>query len=486
MNPNTKLISLLLALIFCLCLVPVSALGSAVLPKGEESAILGSGECGDNVTWKIAEDGVMTISGTGEMYDYDSPNSDADHDVILGYSPWYSFYEKHEGGDRCYVVNSVIVEDGVTRIGKAAFNNFRMLTNVCIGNTVTEIGAASFAHCTRLKSVTIPDSVRIIGDGAFRDCRSMSELKLSDNLTKIGSWAFCDCDKLVRVTIPAGRGQEISLGRGPFAGMDSLEEMEVLGKIKNGSGYEDCSFSNCKSLKKLILPAVDVFDPLSVHACSALTDIYYPGSKAKWNSIYIDRPGYDLGKNVKIHTYYRYNELTNCTVKLKYSSYGYTGKAIKPKVAEVRTCSGTKLTEGEHYTIVGYENNKDFGVGSVIISGIGKYSGTVYADFNIVPAKPKGVKVSDIELDEEHCYPGTTYYKAVLSWDPVPGATRYQVTYWGSKRGETEDTSYSLDRLSRSDWSLGVRALVDVTDPVTGKTVTYVGNRTIIQYDPRQ
>ena len=29
-----------------------------------------SGTCGDNLTWTL-EDGVLTISGTGEMWDYD-------------------------------------------------------------------------------------------------------------------------------------------------------------------------------------------------------------------------------------------------------------------------------------------------------------------------------------------------------------------------------------------------------------------------------
>ena len=53
-----------------------------------------SGTCGDNLTYTLDDDGLLTISGTGEMYDYG--------DTAL----WGSG------------VSSVNIQQGVTSIGK--------------------------------------------------------------------------------------------------------------------------------------------------------------------------------------------------------------------------------------------------------------------------------------------------------------------------------------------------------------------------------
>ena len=58
-----------------------------------------SGTCGENLTWSLV-DGVLTISGTGEMESYD-----LNQNVT---APWYE--------DRDLVTN-VIIEEGVASIG---------------------------------------------------------------------------------------------------------------------------------------------------------------------------------------------------------------------------------------------------------------------------------------------------------------------------------------------------------------------------------
>ena len=64
--------------------------------------ITGYGTCGENLTWTLTYDGVLTISGTGEMTDY--PNF---ADV-----PWNAYREK---------ILSVVMEPGVTSVGGYAF-----------------------------------------------------------------------------------------------------------------------------------------------------------------------------------------------------------------------------------------------------------------------------------------------------------------------------------------------------------------------------
>ena len=107
-----------------------------------------SGSCGPNLKWHLTDDGVLTITGKGEMDDF--PN--------FTY-PWDRYDVKH-----------VIIGDSVTIIGDGAFNCCSFLTSVTIPNSVTTIGEAAFRYCSRLTSVTIPNSVTTIGRRAFNLC----------------------------------------------------------------------------------------------------------------------------------------------------------------------------------------------------------------------------------------------------------------------------------------------------------------------------
>jgi hypothetical protein len=83
-----KVVALLLTLCFVLSMwvVPASA-----------ADMVAEGKCGTNLTWVLDEDGVLTISGSGEMYDYTSGNK----------TPWFSQYKQ---------IKSVVIEDGVTGV----------------------------------------------------------------------------------------------------------------------------------------------------------------------------------------------------------------------------------------------------------------------------------------------------------------------------------------------------------------------------------
>ena len=105
-----------------------------------------SGTCGPDLTWHLTDNGVLTISGKGKMYDYSSLNG----------APWHD-----------YDIKRIIIGDGITRIGGYAFFNCSALTSVTIPNSVTTIGEYAFAKCSALTSVTIPNSVMTIGYNAF-------------------------------------------------------------------------------------------------------------------------------------------------------------------------------------------------------------------------------------------------------------------------------------------------------------------------------
>ena len=83
-----------------------------------------SGSCGPNLKWHLTDDGVLTITGKGEMYDYS-------HSRPWGYSD----------------IKRIIIGDSVTTIGNSAFSDCYSLTSVTIPNSVTTIGEFAFSDC---------------------------------------------------------------------------------------------------------------------------------------------------------------------------------------------------------------------------------------------------------------------------------------------------------------------------------------------------
>ena len=132
-----------------------------------------SGTCGANLKWKLTDEGVLTITGTGEMQDWHWSKP----------SPW----------DAGKSVKQIIIGDGVTTIGDYAFWDCPSLTSVTIGNSVTTIGNFAFYDCRSLKSVTIPNSVRRIEVAAFRSCSSLTLVIIPNSVTTIGDYAFWNC-----------------------------------------------------------------------------------------------------------------------------------------------------------------------------------------------------------------------------------------------------------------------------------------------------
>lgn len=121
---------------------------------------------GTDVEWMISqyEDGVLTdwtltISGKGAM-----PNFEGTGDPAC---PWENEKQK---------IKKVIIEEGVTNIGKNAFRGCSELAEVHISKTVKKIGDSAFQDCTALTQIDIPDSVNSVGSFAFIGCTRLTEV----------------------------------------------------------------------------------------------------------------------------------------------------------------------------------------------------------------------------------------------------------------------------------------------------------------------
>lgn len=96
-----------------------------------------SGVCGDNLTWSLQPDLFqITVEGSGDMYSYDNAEDFA----------WSSTADD---------VTGVVIGNGVTSVGKNAFNGFPYLNEVLLGSTVARIDSLAFANCGDLMTVAI-------------------------------------------------------------------------------------------------------------------------------------------------------------------------------------------------------------------------------------------------------------------------------------------------------------------------------------------
>ncbi len=64
------------------------------------------------------------------------------------------------------------------------------ITSVVIPEGITKIGSCAFSGCSGLSSIVIPDSVTTIGDEAFFGCNKIENLTIGKNLKRVGNMAF--------------------------------------------------------------------------------------------------------------------------------------------------------------------------------------------------------------------------------------------------------------------------------------------------------
>lgn len=102
-----------------------------------------------------------------------------------------------------------IIPDGITKIGKAAFDGCTGLISLKIPDSVTEIGEGVFSGCNGLTSIVIPDSVTEIGDSAFAYNTGLTSLEIPGSITEIGYDAFYGCPHLKDVFIDAKQSSTI-------------------------------------------------------------------------------------------------------------------------------------------------------------------------------------------------------------------------------------------------------------------------------------
>lgn len=245
---KNRLLSILLVLLMALTLLPLGALADE------------NNKCGEDLTWNLDEIGILTISGTGEMYDYSE-------DYL---APW---------SEHCLEITSITIGDGVTSIGDNAFHSCNAESVDLQGTSLVSIGKNAFSRCTMLTSIFIPESVQSIGSEAFSLCEGLSMVELPASLTKIPDGIFTDCKQLSSVDIP---GSVTEIGANAFS---KCTEFSLTGLPSSIKSIGAAAFENCGRIEELVLP--ETLDHIGEAAFGGtiIDKASFEGTPEKWKAI---------------------------------------------------------------------------------------------------------------------------------------------------------------------------------------------------------
>ncbi len=205
-----------------------------------------SGNYSENIKWTLDADGVLTLSGEGEIPD------------LTESAPWSS---------RRADIQTIIVEDGITSIGKDVFIGLEDLTSVSLPKGIKSISDEAFYKCINLKTINFPDGLERIGSDAFFGCQ-IESLILPESLTEIGERAFYNC-RFTSAIIPDNVN---SIGECAFSYCTELENITIPDTVSNIDG----AFTHCKKLKEVKIPSsVEKIREDTFFACTQLETIIF-------------------------------------------------------------------------------------------------------------------------------------------------------------------------------------------------------------------
>ncbi|MCD8053968.1 MAG: leucine-rich repeat protein [Lachnospiraceae bacterium] len=166
----------------------------------------------DAITWTLYQDidgnlTTLVISGSGAIPDYSGGSS----------TPWFSYINNNSGIDGV----ALVIEDGITGIGKYAFNN-NIITSLDIGSDVTYISQNAFVYVRKLSSVTIPGNVKTIEAYAFQYASSLTSVTLEEGVESVGMFAFYNQTSGVSYTVSLP-GSVTYVSGGAFLNASSYE-----------------------------------------------------------------------------------------------------------------------------------------------------------------------------------------------------------------------------------------------------------------------
>lgn len=338
-------------------------------------------------------------------------------------------------------LKSIFIPKNITSIGEKAFWHCRNLTTVGFDrdSAYTELPERCFKDCENLKNITF-GKIQYLSALAFDACTSLQSVDLT-NVLSLDSSAFDNCTSLSEVVYgDTDSTEKATVSASAFQDTASLETVMLGSSVQT---VEANAFANCANLKTAyISDEVKKIDSTAFDGCENLmiavpTETCYAYSYAVQNNIpvttlqispianqtytgasiepefTVKASGKQLTKNVDYEAYFKNNtDAGTASVTVmglgEYSIFAAVAKfaivqrdmdddvlvgnivpqTIGNTAAEptpVLSCGAYVLEQGVDYTVE-YKNNTEVGQATVIVTGIGNFTGTKTLTFEIVDA----------------------------------------------------------------------------------------------------
>ena len=284
------------------------------------------------------------------------------------------------------------------------------LSSVTVNCNATFL-AGSFNSNKSLVSITLPDNLISIPKYMLADCTNLVDFKLPTATTEIKDMAFAGCTKL-ELTVP---DTVVTFGRNCF------EDVKMVYCTSNSACAKYCEENGVKYKLTDVAPpnandfevtlSEDSFVYSGYEEKPENVTVYYKGKELWGASPYVDNPDYSVQytNNINAGTAsvvitgmgeyigtkvvnYTINPLTLTSKSSRINfadgsmgQYKCTGSEIKPKINVFENDHDTRLTDGKDYT-VSYSDNINVGTGTIKVTFMGNYTGSISKTFKINPA----------------------------------------------------------------------------------------------------
>ena len=433
-----RILSLLLAIIMTI------SLGTTVL--ADDNAIVNSGTCGKNLTWTLDSAGLLTISGTGEM--------------------WDSAFSYNKD------IKSVRLPDAITQIPYKAFSGCTNLKNIRLPDSVTQIDEDAFGNCDLqeqvVQEIVSSDNITFIGSRAFEGNKNIYTVHIGKNVEYIqtetfnymSTPSFHDCTNLTSITV-SPENQTYTSINGLLCSKDGRSLLYVpvgiSGRLDVPAGIETIG----REAMHYALSIKIVHIPKSVKKIGSdafpieCTDVYYDGTEEQWNEISIGKNyNSDFPSGVTLHFTcekhsYQNGVCTRCGAKDP--NYKLTAPSVKTDYL---------ISTGKPYikwaAVAGASKYEVYRSGSKdgTYTLLGTTTATNYTDNKanagyIYYYKAKAVNANSIKSDYSATVAATCHCarpvvkpdylistgKPYIKWTAVSGASKYYVYRSGSSNG---------------------------------------------------
>ena len=284
-KPLRNLLKAVLVVMAALCLATAAF---------AEDEVAGADFNDGTMHWSISTDGVLTITGYGDMPDYTSSTG----------SPWFDYSD--------YILR-IVVEDGITKIGNSSFCHLDKMVSISLPNSVTAFGYNSFYDCRSLESIVIPEGVTDLSqDNIFQQCSSLSEVHLPASLTKISGWSVFSGSPITKIYYSGTLEQWLSYDLDDitnypcnlYIGGERLENLTIpssITTIRDGAfeniklnsvtipeqvtSISDFAFMGSSVSNVVISSSVTNVGMSAFTSCSSLKRVCFVGDQATWDNI---------------------------------------------------------------------------------------------------------------------------------------------------------------------------------------------------------